>query len=222
MKDSGVEWLGKIPEGWEVQKLKHICNVKFSNVDKKSFGSERRVRLCNYVDVYNNDFITDEIEFMKATASRDEIAKFTLKKGDVIITKDSESWDDIAVPAYVFSSLEGVLCGYHLAHIRPDGRNIEGRYLLRAFVAQGINDQFRVSANGITRYGLSKHSIKSSLIPVPPNQEQIQIANYLDQKTTKIDGLIKKIKSQIEKLKEYRQTLISNVVTGKVRASDTA
>lgn len=183
------------------------------NVDKKSVEGECPVSLCNYVDVYNNDFITDELKFMEATSSCDEIAKFAIKKGDVIITKDSESWDDIAVSAYVLSDLKGVLCGYHLAHIRPNARNIIGRYLFRSFAAQGINDQFRMLANGITRYGLSKLSIKNSLFPVPSKQEQVLIANYLDQKTSKIDELIKKNEKLIELLKEKCQAIISQAVT---------
>ncbi len=83
-KDSGVEWLGKVPEGWKVQKLKHIAKVNLSNVDKKTNEGEDTVKLCNYVDVYYNDYITPDLDFMEATASSDQIDKFSLKEGDVI------------------------------------------------------------------------------------------------------------------------------------------
>src|ERR1017187_8622662 len=118
-KDSGVEWLGDLPGHWEVKRLKQACHVFPSNVDKKSHDGETSVNLCNYTDVYYNDTITADMEFMAATASTDQIAKFTLRAGDTIITKDSETADDIAIGAYVPADLPGVICGYHLSMVRP-------------------------------------------------------------------------------------------------------
>jgi len=77
-KDSGVEWLGEVPEHWEVKRLKRTCHVFPSNVDKKCYEGETPIVLCNYTDVYYNEKITPAIEFMAATASRDQIAKFTI------------------------------------------------------------------------------------------------------------------------------------------------
>src|SRR5688572_16784437 len=111
-KNSGVEWLGKIPTHWEVKRLKTISAVQLSNVDKKSVEGQEAVRLCNYVDVYYNERITSELEFMAATATSDQVRRFSLRAGDVLITKDSESWSDIAVSAVVAEDLPGVLCGY--------------------------------------------------------------------------------------------------------------
>ncbi len=216
MKDSGVEWLGEVPERWEVRKLKYIANVNLSNVDKKTNEGEDSVKLCNYVDVYYNDYITPELDFMEATASPHQIDKFALRKGDVIITKDSESWEDIAVPAYVPADIDNVICGYHLAHIRPYFANINGEYLFRSFCEARLNHQFRIEANGITRFGLGKYAIDNSLFPVPPINEQKAIASFLDRETTKIDALVAKIKDGIEKLTEYRTALISAAVTGKI------
>src|SRR5690606_36209877 len=120
-KDSGIEWLGEIPSHWELRRLKHVSAIKLSTVDKKSYEGDIPVRLCNYVDVYYNELITDDLDFMNATATAAQLRDFELKSDDVIITKDSESWDDIAVPAYVSQDLEQVVCGYHLALIRPSG-----------------------------------------------------------------------------------------------------
>jgi len=64
-------------------------------VNKKTEDGEEDVRLCNYTDVYNNDKIVDDPNFMRATATQDEIKRFTLKRGDVLITKDSEEWNDM-------------------------------------------------------------------------------------------------------------------------------
>ena len=212
-KPSGMDWVGDIPEHWEIHRLKHVASVQFSSVDKHTVEGEEPVRLCNYVDVYYNDFIAAGIEFMSASATQSEIARFQLCRGDVLVTKDSESWDDIAVPSYVAEKLDGVLCGYHLAHIRPHPCKLLGEYLFRAFRSRGINDQFRVATNGITRFGLGKYWLDNGLFPVPPLDEQRAIAAFLDRETARIDALIEKKRRQIELLQEKRSALISHAVT---------
>jgi type I restriction enzyme S subunit len=134
LKDSGVEWLGRIPKHWEVKRLKYLANIRFSNVDKKAVEGEEPVSLCNYVDVYKNDEITNQLQFMEATASEPEIEAFGLQIGDVLITKDSESPDDIAIPAFVRESMGKLLCGYHLAMIRTVNSSlIQGKYIFSLF-----------------------------------------------------------------------------------------
>jgi type I restriction enzyme, S subunit len=216
MKDSGIEWLGQVPAHWEVKKLKHISFVNFSNVDKHAIDGEHPVKLCNYTDVYYNDFITSELEFMNATATDNEIIKFTLRRGDVILTKDSESWDDIAIPASVINDMEGVLCGYHLAQVRPHREFCANNFLFWAFCTKEVNDQYKVSATGVTRYGLGKYALENSYIPLPPHPEQHAIADFLGRKTRQIDAQVEKKQLQVEQLQEYRTALISAAVTGKI------
>ena len=212
-KDSGVEWIGEMPEHWGVDKLKWIAKVRLSNIDKKSKEEELAVELCNYVDVYYNDNITSNIKFMKATARQDQIDILSLEEGDILITKDSESPDDIAVPAYVPSSLPGVVCGYHLAHVRPYQKHADGNYLFRSFSAHGISNQFEISANGVTRFGIGKQAIDNSIFLTPPLEEQTAIAAHLDHKTTQIDNLISKKQKLIELLKDERTAIINQAVT---------
>jgi type I restriction enzyme S subunit len=212
-KDSGVEWLGAIPEHWKVKKLKYLAKINLSNVDKKSNENEDTVKLCNYVDVYYNDYITKEIDFLIATASHEQKQKFALKKGDVLLTKDSETWDDIAVPACVANDLDNVICGYHLAHIRPYQDRAIGEYIFRSISSTRLKEQFWVAANGVTRFGISKSSISDALLLEPPVSEQQKIAEFLDQETGKIDKLITKKERLIELLKEKRTALISHAVT---------
>jgi len=212
-RSSGIDWLGDIPEHWEINKLKHLTKVKLSNVDKKSKENEPVVQLCNYVDIYYNERITGDIVFMVATARPDQVQELSLESGDVIITKDSETPDDIAVPAYVPATLPGVVCGYHLALIRPSQGKVIGNYIFRSFMANGLKDQFEFSANGITRFGISKFTIENALFLVPPLPEQITIVNYLDRKTAQIDATIKLKERQIELLREKRIVLISQAVT---------
>ncbi|MCY3870804.1 MAG: restriction endonuclease subunit S [Gemmatimonadetes bacterium] len=211
-KESGVEWLGEIPAGWTTQKLKFVARVQPSNVDKKSKKDEKEVQLCNYTDVYYNEEITADLPFMKATASDVQIKKFTLKRGDTIITKDSEDPNDIAVPAYVPQDLDGVVCGYHLALLRPE-KGTCGGYLKRVMDTQYARSAFATRANGITRYGLGTYAISNFILPFPPLEEQKQIAAFLDKETTKIDTLIDKQEQLITLLQEKRQAIISHAVT---------
>lgn len=187
-----MDWVGDIPEHWEIHRLKHVASVQFSSVDKHTLEGEEPVHLCNYVDVYYNDFITADIEFMSASAKQSEVARFQFCRGDVLAAKDSESWNDMAVPSYVAEKLEGVLFGYHLAHIRPHPRKLLGEYLFRAFRSGEINDQFRIAANGITRFGLGKYWLDNGLFLIPSLDEQRAIAAFLDRETARIDALIEK------------------------------
>lgn len=210
-KDSGADWLGKIPAHWEVRRLKTIASVQLSNVDKKSVEGQESVRLCNYVDVYYNEHITPALQFMPATATLEQVRRFSLRAGDVLITKDSESWTDIAVSAVVSEDLPGVLSGYHLALVRP-GADCYGPLLARAFGAVGPRDQFQIAANGITRFGLGSDAIGTGLFPVPPINEQRAIAEFLDRETKRIDGLIAQKERLIELLHEQRTALITRAV----------
>ena len=211
-KPSGVEWLGEIPAHWKVWRLKSFTVVQLSNVDKKSTEGQEAVRLCNYTDVYYRERVGPDVEFMPATATKEQVRRFSLRAGDVLITKDSEDWTDIAVPAVVTQDLPGVICGYHLAHIRP-GTGCDGAFLSRALAAIGPSDQYRLLANGITRYGLTGDSIRASVLPFPPLAEQRAIATFLDRETAKIDSLIAKKERLIELLREKRTALISRAVT---------
>ena len=211
-KASGVGWLREVPAHWQMKRLKTIAAVQLSNVDKHSEEGQVPVRLCNYVDVYYNDSITAEFDFMNATATPAQVRRFRLRVGDVMITKDSESWTDIAVPAVVADDLPDVLCGYHLAHIRP-AAGLDGRFLARQFAAIGARDQFRVAANGITRFGLGGDAIRGSLFAIPPVDEQRAIADFLDRETAKIDALVARKERLIELLHEKRTALIARAVT---------
>ena len=211
-KDSAVEWLGEVPEHWEIKHLKHSCQIYPSNVDKKSYENESPILLCNYTDVYYNESITNQLQFMSATASADQINKFSLKAGDTIITKDSETADDIAIAAYVPEDLPGVICGYHLALVRPFPEAC-GAFIKRLFDSHYAKASFNVLANGLTRVGLGQYALNNLEIPFPPYIEQSIIATFLDRETAKIDALVAEQQGLIELLKEKRQAVISHAVT---------
>jgi type I restriction enzyme, S subunit len=212
-KDSGVPWLKELPAHWEVHRQRNVIRMLVSNIDKHTVEGELPVRLCNYVDVYKNERITAVIPFMRASASVEEVERFRLLAGDVIITKDSESWTDIGVPALVEYSADDLVCGYHLAILRPREAMIKGRYLLRALQSQGVAAQYHVAANGVTRYGLSHDAIKNILLPLPPLPEQSTIVRYLDYIDRRIRRCISNKRRLIALLNEQKQAIIHRAVT---------
>lgn len=167
--------------------LRHLATITNSNVDKLTDPDEVPVRLCNYVDVYKNDRITDDMAFMVASATQTEIKKFGLKVGDVIITKDSEDRSDIAVPAYVSETAPDLVCGYHLALLRGRPQLMSGGFLFWALQSKQAREAFSIAAGGVTRFGLTLDGMKSVVLPCPDRETQKAIADFLDFETARID-----------------------------------
>ena len=149
--------------------IRHLADVRISNVDKKEEDGQIPVRLINYSDVYYGDRIVPEQQFMAATASRSQTKRFTLKPGDVVITKDSESADDIGVPAFVERTAPDMVCGYHLAILRPRPRRVDGRFLYWAINSDEVRTQMASTATGVTRFGLRTDAINQVRLKVPPH-----------------------------------------------------
>lgn len=199
---------------WPMKALRRLVTIRSSNVDKIMEEGEEIVRLCNYVDVYYNDRITGDIEFSEGSAKPQEITKFGLRTGDVVITKDSETPDDIAVPALVDPSAEGIVCGYHLAILRPYPSEIIGPFLFWSLKAKPTCEAFGLAAQGVTRYGLTLNGIGSVNIPVPGIATQKAIAAFLDRETARIDKLIAKKERQVELLHKRAKQAVAELVTG--------
>ncbi|MEP5779878.1 MAG: restriction endonuclease subunit S [Hyphomicrobiales bacterium] len=160
--------------------LRNIAEVFASPVNKKSVKGQPSVLLCNYMDVYSNRDIHSKIDFMKATASEKEIARFQLMKNDVVITKDSEDPKDIAIPACITEDIPNLVCGYHLVIIRPNPNKIMGRYLFHILNSRWARHTFFPFAQGSTRYGIVSDAYEKIKIPVPTLDEQMKFADALD------------------------------------------
>lgn len=197
------------PDGWREVPLATIADIRFSSVDKKSHAGEKPVRLCNYTDVYNNDYIRGDEDFMQATASDSEIARFLVKPGDVIITKDSETPDDIGIPAVIEASSPDLLCGYHLALIRPKHDRVDSVFLAKQLAHERLSRYFARLANGLTRYGLPTAVVANVPLWVPPLGVQHHVAGIL----RAIDEAIAKTEALIAKLKQIKAGLLHDLLT---------
>jgi len=205
--------IGRIPNGWRVERLHDVATIKTSNVDKKSAKYDAPVKLCNYVDVYYHSKITSEIDFMISTASENEIERFTLHAGDVVFTKDSEDPYDIGIPTLIKEEIENLVCGYHLSIVKPELSQIIGGFVYYALETELSKFQFTLASNGVTRFGLTYQGTKNLLLPIPSLDEQKSIVDFLDYKIVQINRLIDKKKELIEKLNEQRITMITQAVT---------
>lgn len=192
---------------WNIVTLKDIANILLSGVDKHILPRETSVYLCNYLDVYRNRQIDSSIPFSPGSATASEIARFRLQKGDVLITKDSETPDDIGVPAVVTDDLEDVICGYHLALIRPtDG--IDSSFIGYHLQSDIAKQHFLSTATGVTRFGLGIRAIASLPVPLPPPDEQAAIARILDA----VDTAIARTREAVERARVLDHSLLHDLL----------
>ena len=194
------------------RRLGAVADIRVSGVDKVVRAGEQPVQLCNYMDVYDNDVIRPSSALMSATATAREVEKFRLEPGDVVITKDSEDPTDIAVPAYVEESADDLVCGYHLAIIRP-GLAVRGRYLKYWFDLPRTRAYFASRANGATRFGLTIRAIEQCVVDVPALAEQDRVIEMLSQ----WDRAIRLAELRLPMLRAQKRSLLEQLLTGKLR-----
>lgn len=206
------KWLGDVPTGWTGARLLEVADAWTSNVDKHTVEGQMAVRLCNYVDVYKNAAITDSLDFMSASATREQIRKFRIRQDDTLITKDSETADDIGVPAFVEYEADDLICGYHLAIVRPDTRRAFPKFLYWALDSEPTARQWGVTAAGVTRVGIRSTDLNKVTIPLPPLDEQRAIADYLDRETAQIDALVAKQEELLGLLAERKRSVLDHVL----------
>ena len=196
-----------------LKQLSDVADIIVSNVDKKSVAGQKHVMLCNYMDIFYNRYITSEIDFMVATGADREIQTFSLKKGDAVFTKDSETPEEIAVCASVEEDIPDLVCGYHLAIARPNNKKILGTYLAEAINSPRVHHQFVKSANGATRFGLTRGDIDAIELPVPSIGQQEKIVGALRE----CDCAIKLIQIKIKNLQSQKRGLMQKLLTGQWR-----
>ena len=214
MKDSDVEWLGKIPEHWEVVPLRYLGNLQ-NGISKGAEFFGLGFPFINYGDIYKNDSLPKDIKGLANTSFEDR-RLYSVKRGDVFFTRTSETIDDIGIASTCLETISNATFSGFTIRFREFSINLFpefSRYQFRSGYSQRF---FEKEMNLVTRASLGQDLLKRLHVVIPPSQEQQQIANYLDDKTSKIDTLIEKSKKSIELLKEKRTALISACVTGKI------
>ncbi len=217
LKDSGIDWIGEIPEGWEVRKISSFGFFSSSGIDKKTEPDESLVKMVNYTDIYGNDslVIDSKRELMTVSCPRGKMISCNLKKGDIVFTPSSETEEDIGLSAVILENLKNTVFSYHVIRFRPITKI---NLFYKKYIGNNhfVLSQFSRTCKGTTRQILTHNDFKGILIILPPIEDQTAIANFLDKATSKIDKTIKLIEQKVNLLEEYKKSLIHYVVTGKV------
>ena len=184
----------------KLYKLKDVATIEISGVDKKFKEDEIPIYLCNFTDVYYNWAITSDIRnnFIAASANKKEIDRFKLRKGQVALTKDSETRYDIGISTYIAEDFKDVILGYHCALITPNKDKINGKYLNAFIHSDYIRKYFENSASGSgQRYSLSVQTLEDMPILLPSIEKQQHIGKILSDIDRKI-ALNKAINHNLE------------------------
>lgn len=170
------------------EQLSRLATIIVSSVDKKVVPGEMAVKLCNFTDVYHNWAITDFVssDFMVASASKKEIGLYKVKKGQVAITKDSETRDDIGVSTYVADEVDAIL-GYHCALITP-GPRLNGGFLNALLHTKYANKYFEANSSGSgQRFTLTDRSIGGFKVPLFDYSYQEKVGDFCNSVEKKIE-----------------------------------
>ena len=219
MKDSGVEWIGEIPSHWNTSKLKYHGNF-FSgySFDSNDFQNEGEVRVIKISNIQNNGVSWEDLSFLPKNYY-DDFEGFRVLKGDLIfvLTRPIIS-TGIKVCFYQEEHL--TLLNQRNSVFRPDVDTLVKRFLFFLVRTFYFFEEFKQQLKGSGQPNISTEQISNIKIYLPSLKEQQQIVEYLDKQTEEIDTLIQLEQKKIDTLKEYRQSLISEVVTGKIRVCE--
>lgn len=218
MKDSGVEWLGEVPAHWSTKPLRYLGDCQNGiNIGAEAFGSG--YPFVSYGDVYNNRVLPENGSGL-VQSTVDDRRKYSLLRGDVLFTRTSETIEEIGFASACIKSIENACFAGFLIRFRPKPSDLYVEFSKYYFSNQLLRIFFTKEMNLITRASLSQDLLKTMPVVIPPVDEQIKIAELLDNISEKFDQLQLLGEEQIKYLQERRTVLISAAVTGKIDVRD--
>ena len=214
MKDSGVEWLGEVPEHWGVRRLRHIGTLQNGlNISGEAFGEGDP--FISYGDVYKNPNVPQKPAGLVRSTPEDK-QKYGLERGDVLFTRTSETVDDIGVASTCLEQIPHSTFAGFLIRLRPLKGVLEPRYSTHLFRNQGVKTHFAGTMNMVTRASLSQGELGNLAICLPSLDEQLKIASAIEEMAGQSDQLISSAWKLVALLQERRSALISAAVTGQI------
>ena len=215
MKDSGVDWIGKIPKGWKIISLRYFGTCQ-NGISKggESFGYG--FPFVSYPDVYKNITLPEEVSQL-VDSTRDERERYSVKYGDIFFTRTSETIEEIGFSSVCLKTIENATFAGFLIRFRPTNNQLFPGYSKYYFRSEIQRRYFVKEMVLVTRASLGQTLLKSMPVILPPVEEQTAIAAYLDDKCATIDAVIAEKESLIAELETYKKSLIFETVTGKRR-----
>ena len=214
MKDSGVEWIGKIPKEWSVSPMKHFIDIlpgyAFSSDD---FCIEEGIPLLRGINVGVNEIRWDETVRWNHSISK-QLESFFLKENDLVVGLDRPWISDGTRVAFIAKKDLPCLLLQRVCRIRTRC-NFDIRWICYWLSGSSFKDSLSTETTGISVPHISTKQIEQFIVAFPNLLEQTQVCNYLDAKCAEIDKLIAKKEQLIKELESYKKSLIYEVVTGK-------
>lgn len=212
-KDSGVEYLGKIPSNWNVKRLRYIGKCQ-NGISKggEFFGSG--YPFVSYGDVYNNLVLPETVSGL-IESTPEEQENYSVTAGDIFFTRTSETIEEVGFTSVCLKTIEKATFAGFVIRVRPFTEELVPDYSKYYFSSDAHRRFFVKEMNLVTRASLSQDLLKRLPVLIPSKEEQKEIANYLDKKCIAIDTAIEQKQNLIEKLTEYKKSLIYECVTGK-------
>jgi type I restriction enzyme S subunit len=215
MKDSGIDWIGKIPAHWEVKKIRYLGEFQNGiSKDGEFFGSG--YPFVSYGDVYNNMQLPFQVDG-RVESSKKERTLYSVKKGDVFFTRTSETIEEIGFASICEKTISDSTFSGFLIRFRPNTGKIDTQFSKFYFQADLLRAFFVKEMMIVTRASLPQSLLKNLWVVLPPITEQKTISSFLTSKCTQTDAIITEKRQSIETMKAYKKSLIYEYVTGKKR-----
>lgn len=219
MKDSGVEWIGEVPEHWEVNKFKNLyktrTGITFTKAELVEFGE----RVISYGQIHSKEnwrasVNPDLIRYIPKSLTEGKSGALA-EKGDFLFADTSEDFEGCGNNVYIDTD-EPIYAGYHTI-LAKCNNNQCGAYLAYLFASTKWRGQIRSMVNGVKVYSITQSIINNASVILPSIDEQKAIADYIKNRVIVIDKAIKSHNQKISLLQERKQIVINEVVTGKVK-----
>ncbi len=209
MSNSGVEWLGEIPEHWEITKIKYIATASngLTYSPDDLVEQEEGVLVLRSSNIQQGDISLEDNVYVKMTVPE----KAVVRSGDILICSRNGSRDLIGKNALIPDSLDGVAYGAFMMRLRSDISEYI-YWILNSYIFKFQSSLFLTS----TINQLTVSDLYGFQVPIPPKSEQFEIIKYLQESTKQINSLIENAKKSVFLLQERRSALISAAVTGQI------
>ena len=214
LKYSGNKWIGCIPDNWKIIPLGKFCSFQNGISESGDFFTSG-TPFVGYGDVYRHIELPIKVNG-KAQANKKQQELFSVQKDDIFFTRTSENLEEIGMAAVCSHTIDKAVFSGFLIRCRQKEKYVIANYMKYYLQIPAVRNHFSSNVNIVIRASLSQNLLKTLPIVIPPENEQREIASYLDLKHTEFEKVIEITTKEIEELNELKNTLISDVVTGKI------
>jgi type I restriction enzyme S subunit len=211
---SGIEWIGEVPEHWDVKRLKFVARLQTGPFGSQLHASDYVAGGAPIVNPshLSNGCISPDPDITADEDTRMRLSRHVLAEGDIVLARRGE----MGRCALVTEREGGWLCGSGSMRIRVEGHAMHPPLLAWALSTRGIQESLLLSSVGTTMDNLNREIVGDVSIPIPEIPEQRVIADYLDREAGRLDQMAARVEEAVERLQEYRAALITAAVTGKI------